>query len=179
MSAADRMEKLIDSFLELSRINSNGIEFESTNLNLVIAGVLENIETLLGKSQVVVEIGELPIVEGHSIYLAQMFQNLLINAVKFKKDGRPGVVRISSYCRPDGWYDVRLEDNGIGFEMKYADKIFEPLAKLNNSSTKDGSGLGLAIVKKVVQCHGGAIRAESAPGEGAVFIISLPATYKR
>ena len=179
LNAADRMEKLIDSFLELSRINSNGIEFESTDLNLIIAGVLENLETLLGKNQVVVEIGELPIVEGHSIYIAQMFQNLLINAVKFKKEDQPGVVRINSFCRPDGWYDIRLEDNGIGFEMKYAGKIFEPLEKLNNTSTKDGSGLGLAIVRKVVQCHGGAIRAESTPGEGTVFIISLPATHQR
>ncbi len=179
LNAADRMEKLIDSFLELSHINSNGIEFESTDLNLIIAGVLENLETLLGKNQVVVEVGEMPVVDGHSIYIAQLFQNLLVNAVKFKKDEQQGLVRITSFCRPDGWYDLRVEDNGIGFDMKYADKIFEPLAKLKNNSSKDGSGLGLAIVRKVVQCHGGTIRAESTPGEGAVFVISLPATHPR
>ncbi|QPJ61872.1 MAG: GAF domain-containing protein [Candidatus Nitronauta litoralis] len=179
LNAADRMEKLIDSFLELSRINSNGIQFERTDLNTVVMGVLDNLETLLGKNQVLVEAGNLPVLEAHSIYIAQMFQNLLINAVKFKKEGQSGVVKIKSFCRPDGGYDIHIEDDGVGFDMKYADKIFEPLAKLKSPSSKDGSGLGLAIVRKVVQCHGGSIRAESNPGEGAVFVISFPAYHPR
>ncbi len=179
LGAAERMEKLIDSFLELSQINSNGIQFEITDLNLTLTNVLENLDTLLKSNQVTVMAGDLPTVEAHSIYMTQLFQNLLVNAVKFKKEGQPGAVRITSHCRPDGGYDIYLQDNGLGFDMKYADKIFEPLSKLNGSSVKGGSGLGLAIVRKIVQCHGGTIHAEGVPDQGAVFTVSLPASNIR
>ncbi len=176
VDAAERMEKLIDSFLELSKINTNGIQFERTDLNSLVAEVVRHLETMFSRNQISVEVGTLPEVEAHPIYLSQMFQNLLVNATKFKKEGQPGEVKISSTGRPDGVHEIRLEDNGRGFEMKYSEKIFEPLKKLNNHREKEGSGLGLAIVKKVVECHGGTIRAESVPDQGAAFIITLPAS---
>ena len=172
--AADRMERLIDSFLELSQVGTRPGHFRKTDLNMVLEEVVESLIADGDSSNIRIDKGLLLSVEVDPSQMHQLFLNLLSNAVKFKDESRPCHIRISSVDLPNDRCEIQVQDNGRGFEMKYARKVFEPLMRLNNSSVKRGAGLGLAIAKKVVEFHKGSIRAESVPNQGASFFISLP-----
>jgi signal transduction histidine kinase len=112
--------------------------------------------------------------EADPTQMQQLFQNIIGNALKYHGD-RPPIVRITSTEGPEGEVLITIEDNGIGFEEKYADRIFAPFQRLHGRSEYEGTGMGLAICRKIVERHGGTITAHSEPGQGSTFLISLPA----
>jgi signal transduction histidine kinase len=136
-----------------------------------------------------VEISELPVIFGDPTQLGQLFQNLLSNALKFRREDVTPIisVRAQSVFAPDlppsvrparsthQYYRIDVADNGIGFEEKYLDRMFEVFQRLHGKGEFSGTGIGLAICEKVVTNHGGAITASSQPGQGATFSVYLPA----
>ena len=124
-----------------------------------------------------VETGELPVVEADPVQMAQLLQNLISNALKFhRKDAAP-VVRMSSRRVSPQEVEIQVEDNGIGFDMQYLDRIFQPFQRLHGRSEYEGSGVGLPICRRIAERHGGSITARSSPGEGAVFVVTLPVRH--
>jgi len=170
--AASRMQSLIRALLNYSRVTSSDIRFHTLDLNRVVAEVLNDLELLIERSRAVIEVGTLPAIEGNDHLLSRLFQNLVENALKFS-GGRDPVVRIRAQLQ-DGSCTILVEDNGIGFDEKYLDRIFSPFQRLHSRSTYDGTGMGLAICRKIVERHGGSITAKSTSGKGSVFIITLP-----
>ena len=176
--AANRMQVLINDLLAYSRVAARGKPFTQVKLETVLAGVLEDLETSLETSGGRVEAGSLPEIEADATQMRQLFQNLLSNALKFRSPDRAPVVRVSAEADSGvdgpGWI-LRFQDNGIGFDPRYADKVFAPFQRLHARQEYEGTGIGLAIVRRIVERHRGSIHAEGRPGEGATFVIRLPA----
>jgi two-component system sensor kinase FixL len=177
-NAAARMQILIQDLLSLSRVASNSKPFTPVDLGDVIRTVVSDLEMRINDAGGRIEIGSLPVILGDRGQMAQLFQNLIGNGVKFRKPGEDPVVKIDSLVHPlasgaAGWR-ITVEDNGIGFDEKYRDRIFQIFQRLHGRNEYEGTGIGLAICRKIVDRHGGAITANSAPGTGARFVITLP-----
>jgi PAS domain S-box-containing protein len=177
--AAARMQVLIDDLLTLSRVSSRGKPFEAVDLNALAATVLEDLDTRLEASGGRVELSELPTLHCDATQLRQLLQNLIANALKFRSPLRAPEVRVSARpARLDserpGW-EIRVCDNGIGFDPKYAERIFAPFQRLHGRQEYEGTGIGLAIVRRIVERHRGSIHAEGRPDQGACFVVLLPA----
>lgn len=174
--AAARMQTLIDDLLAYSRV-ARGKPFVSVDLGGVLAAVLEDLEARLESSGGQVEAGPLPTIEGDPTQLRQVFQNLLANALKFRAPERAPRVRISAepvrIGDAPGW-QLTFADNGIGFEPRYAERIFGPFQRLHGRQEYEGTGIGLAIVRRIIERHRGTIQADGRPGEGATFIVRMP-----
>ncbi|MCU7552033.1 PAS domain S-box protein [Chitinophagaceae bacterium LB-8] len=185
--AAARMRTLINDLLAFSRVSMVKEEMEQVDLNEVLEQAKSSLRTALNEKGARIDGCELPKVQGVSFQLQQLFENIIGNAVKYCEPGQTPVVTITTkevsteqaeaLGLLPGWtyHCISLQDNGIGFEQQYADKIFELFQRLHTKSEYPGTGLGLAICKKIVQNHGGHIQAVSNPGDGAVFEIFLPA----
>ncbi len=171
-----RMQSLIKNILSLSRINTQGDPFESVNLNRVMTDIVDNVGGGLDEGQVRIEVGDVPIIEADPIQMQQLFQNLIGNAIKFKHDDRPLVIRvtITQECSPDGLCQIVVEDNGIGFSPEHHERIFGMFKRLHGNKVYDGTGIGLALCQKIVERHGGTISATGQDGEGATFVLRLP-----
>lgn len=177
-SAAERMQEMIAGLLELSRVNAKGGNFKPIDLNRIIGDVLSDLEGRIQAASGRVQIGNLPTVEADEIQMRQLFLNLIGNAIKFQSPGVSPVVQITAAVdstRSPQFVEIQVDDNGIGFEQEYADRIFQPFQRLNGRSAYEGTGLGLAICKKIIERHHGSIEVKSAPGEGASFTIRIPA----
>ena len=174
-SAASRMKQLIEDILMLSRIMTRGRSFEAVDLGELVQDVLTDLEISIEQTKGKVRIGKLPMVRADPLQMRQLFQNLIANALKFSKKGVPPHVEVQSCSAKNGSVEVTVADNGIGFDEKYLDRIFEPFQRLHGLSEYPGTGMGLAICEKIVLRHGGKITAKSRPGEGSTFIITLPA----
>jgi len=175
--AAARMELLLDSLLSYSRLNSSRQVFSLVDLSDAVRDALSNLEIRLKETGGSVEIGALPMVEADSSQIGQVFQNLIGNALKFCNGTERPCVRIYTppACDPgSGVHEICVEDNGIGFNEEYLDRIFMPFQRLHGRSEYNGVGMGLAICKKILERHGGAITAKSKEGEGSTFIVTLP-----
>jgi signal transduction histidine kinase len=172
--SAGRMGTLIDDLLMFSRMGRSEMRRQSASLSEIVAATLDTLKSDSGARQIRWEIGELPKVEGDVPMLRQVFANLLGNAVKYSR--HQPETRISVSARPEkaGMVEIRVQDNGAGFDMKYAPKLFGVFQRLHSASEFEGTGVGLAIVRRIVQRHGGRIWAESAPGSGATFYFTLP-----
>ncbi|MBU1648049.1 MAG: PAS domain S-box protein [Proteobacteria bacterium] len=173
-NAAGRMRTLIDGLLQFSRITTKGKPFEPIELGEVVREVLSDLEELLIQSNGQVEVAGLPQISGDRLQMRQLFQNLLTNSLKYQPPGEVPTVKVSGTETVDGWAEIRVADNGIGFDEKYLDRIFVPFQRLHARDEYEGTGMGLAICDKIVKRHGGTITARSSVGEGATFIISLP-----
>jgi light-regulated signal transduction histidine kinase (bacteriophytochrome) len=143
--------------------------------------VVSDLEMRIQDASGRVEIGTLPVIFGDRGQMAQLFQNLIGNGIKFRKPGESPPVKIDSHAQTlpggaAGWR-ITVEDNGIGFDEKYRDRIFQIFQRLHGRSEYEGTGIGLAICRKIVDRHSGAIEANSLPGTGAKFIITLPGTW--
>jgi signal transduction histidine kinase len=179
MNASQRMQLLINDLLRFSRDTTNSEDFSLVDLNQVINEVLTDMEVDIEKENAEIKIETLPRIWGVSGQIGQLFQNLLSNALKFR---RPGIIPvINVFCDLDGRYGrsknsccIIVEDNGIGFDMKFVEDIFIVFKRLHSYHEFQGSGVGLSICKKIVERHNGSISAESKPGEGSRFIIELP-----
>lgn len=172
-AASGRMQQLIQSLLEYSRVNSRGKSFVPVELDKVVGDVLQDLEVAIDEAGATVVLERLPVVEGDPTQLHQLFLNLIGNALKFRSPDRAVEVKVSGLRVGDEW-QVRVADNGIGFEPEYAEKIFAPFQRLHTRSAYEGSGIGLAVCRRIVERHGGTIGASSAPGAGAKFVVALP-----
>ncbi|NEQ23946.1 MAG: histidine kinase, partial [Microcoleus sp. SIO2G3] len=186
-NAAGRMQALIDDLLILSRITTKAQPFVPVNLTKVTQEVLSDLEVRIQQTGARVEIGELPIMNADPVQMRQLLQNLISNALKFHREGEPQVLKIYSQQvvapeenQPTEGSSVAelcqiiVEDNGIGFDEKYLDRIFNVFQRLHGRSEYEGTGMGLAICRKIAERHGGTITAKSTLGEGATFIVTLP-----
>ena len=175
--AALRMSRLIQDLLAFSRVKTRGQPFERLNLNDIVADVIDDLEVAIQESGGEIHVDDLPSIDGDPMQLRQLFQNLISNGLKFHLPDTPPRITVKAEIGSGGSEDVcRIEvrDNGIGFESKYLDRIFSPFQRLHGSSEYPGTGIGLAICRRIVERHHGEITAESAPGEGAAFIVVLP-----
>jgi len=170
--AADRMRALVTALLDFSRLGRTG-EVEPVALSDVLRGALADLERAVRESRAAIEHGELPAVSGYPDELRLLFQNLLSNALKFRKPDAPPRIAISATQEPDRWV-ISVRDEGIGFDPKYRDRIFNIFQRLHGRRAYEGTGIGLAHCKKIVALHGGQIWCDSVPGEGSTFSFSLP-----
>ncbi len=170
--AAARMQELLDALLRYSRIGTRGEDFRPISLNQVVEDAASDLEIALRELGAQMEIGPLPTVTGDPNQLRQLFQNLIANAVKYHKPEVRPVIKI--YGEENKTGRVFVEDNGIGFDEKHLDKIFQPFQRLHGRNEYGGIGMGLAICRKIVERHGGTITATSTPGKGSTFIVTLP-----
>ncbi|MBI4433052.1 MAG: PAS domain S-box protein [Candidatus Omnitrophica bacterium] len=176
--AAARMSRMIEELREFSKIGSEEIAFTPVDLNSVVQEVLSDLKLRIEESRSTVELQQLPTVRANRTQLRQLFQNLIANAIKFHADDRPSRIVIKRGMEGRDMVGVIVEDNGIGFEEKYLDRIFKPFQRLHGAARYEGSGMGLAICRKIILRHGGSITAKSAPGKGSVFTITLPTPSK-
>ena len=171
--AAHRMSRLIRDLLALARVTTNGDRFAETDLGAVLDGVLSDLEVMIASTGAVVEVGPLPILDADATQMRQVFQNLIQNAIKYRRAGAPPVVRIASAPSGERYVAITVADNGTGFAARDAERIFAPFQRLVGRSV-EGSGIGLSIVRRIVERHGGAVTAVSTPGEGTTFTLDLP-----
>ncbi|PQJ09149.1 hybrid sensor histidine kinase/response regulator [Flavipsychrobacter stenotrophus] len=185
MKAAERMRALIKNILIFSRSAVNDDVFEPTDLNVLLQGIISDLEVSIEQKKAVVNIGSLPTITIVQSQFRQVFQNLIMNALKFSRENAPPEITIYAEqvkvntskrnSKPSGdYYTIYVKDNGIGFEQKYADEIFTLFKRLNSADKFEGTGIGLSICKKIVELHHGHISASSKIDEGATFSISLP-----
>jgi signal transduction histidine kinase len=188
IAASENMRVLINDLLEFSRISKTIQPFSSVNLRAVLRMVKTDLELVIEETQTNIVAADLPTIEGINLQMKQLFFNIINNAIKFRRNGIPPIIRISAREMERGeklerglpehvpHYKIRICDNGIGFEEKYAPKIFQVFLRLHGKSEFPGSGIGLAICKKIVEYHHGLIYADGVPGQGACFTIILPAS---
>ena len=169
-----RMGAFIHDLLELAKVKTEKKPFELVNLNDIVDGVLSDLEVRLQESGGRVFMESLPALDADPLQMRQLFQNLIGNALKFRRPETPCEIRITSSRNAGDIWEIRVTDNGIGLDNENWDKIFQPFERLHGRSSYEGTGLGLAICDKIVSRHGGKIRAEGVRGEGSTFIITLP-----
>ncbi len=191
--AASRMSKLIKDLLAFSRISTRQASASTVSLAQIVRVVQENLAVAIEESKAQIDVDDLPTVQGDPTQLEQLFQNLLANAIKFSRvdlQGNPVIPHVQiSAClmaldelpasiRPGrqarAYYRIDVIDNGVGFEEKYTNRIFQVFQRLHGTNEFAGTGIGLAICQKVVTNHGGIITATSQPGQGATFSVYLP-----
>ncbi|MEW6669988.1 MAG: ATP-binding protein [Thermodesulfobacteriota bacterium] len=177
-NSAGRMQSLIDALLAYYQMSSKTQAFTRVDLNEVVREALSNLEYRVRQTGAQVEVAELPSLQASPVLMLQLFQNVIANALKFHRDGDRPRVNLSSRTSGDR-VEISVEDNGIGFEEKYADRIFNLFLKLHGKSRYEGAGMGLAICRKIVEVHRGTITARGVPEKGATFTISLPLRQKR
>ena len=168
---------MIEGVLNYSMLSAAHQKIESVDLNETVKHIESDLEVSIAQRGAKIDFDELPVVEGASILLYQLFYNLINNSLKFSKPGQPPVVRISSamvqHDRKE-FAEITISDNGIGFEQEFAEKIFETFLRLNSKDMFEGTGLGLSLCKRIAERHGGFIKAVSEPDKGATFITYLP-----
>ena len=166
------MQNLINDLLEFSRVTTRGREPEPLNCKSILDQVLSNLELYIKKNKATVSYGPLPEVIADYTQLAQVFQNLIINGIKFHSE-KPLKIHISAEKKASERV-FSVEDNGIGIDPQYSEKIFEVFKRLHNKERYPGTGIGLAVCKKIVERHGGRIWVESELGKGSTFYFTLP-----
>lgn len=180
-NAAGRMQGLINDLLTLSRISTRGLQLTPVDLAKVIHDeVLVDLETALEESGGQIEVGELPHLIADPLQMRQLMQNLIGNGLKFRRPGVAPLVRVAGEeIRDDATdalvYRIVVQDNGIGFDNKYLDRIFQPFQRLHGRQQYAGTGMGLAICRKISERHGGSITARGEIDQGATFVVTLPA----
>ncbi|MGD0253282.1 MAG: PAS domain-containing protein, partial [Verrucomicrobiota bacterium] len=186
--AASRMQNLINELLTFSRVTTKAKSFEPVDLAEVARDVMSDLEGRIELVKGRVEVGTLPVIDAEALQMRQLMQNLIGNALKFHRPDAPPVVKVEAQIisgrRPQAGPDapeeklcrLTVSDNGIGFDEKYLDRIFNVFQRLHSRNEYEGTGMGLAIARKIAVFHRGDITAKSKPGSGATFIVTLPVT---
>lgn len=172
VDGANRMKELINDLLALSRVGTRGNSFKPVAVVDAVAAAENNLRLAIEDSGVRITHDPLPVVDADLIQMTQLLQNLLENAIKFRGK-EPPRIHITAR-RNDGEWEFCVSDNGIGFDKKFADRIFVIFQRLHGRESYEGTGIGLAICRKIVERHGGRIWAESEPGKGSDFYFTLP-----
>ncbi len=179
--ATDRMFTMIDGVLVYSTTNASRQEREMVDLNVVLQSIETDLEVTLQATGGKIKSRSLPILEGAPVLLYQLFYNLINNSIKFVAPGTAPRITLTSderLVQGRNFACITLQDNGIGFENTYAERIFDTFTRLNSKDKYEGTGLGLALCKKITERHGGSIVASGNPGIGATFTIMLPMQQK-
>jgi PAS domain S-box-containing protein len=171
--AASRMSTLIQDLLAFSRVSTQPNTRADVDLNSVIADVVSDLEMRVADTKATVKIGKMPHVIADPTHMRQLFQNLIGNALKFHRPDVLPVVEVSATTTKQH-YEIRVKDNGIGFDVKYLDRIFAVFQRLHGREAYEGTGIGLAVCRKIVERYNGTITAESQKNSGSVFIVRLP-----
>jgi len=175
LHAGRRMQTLVEDLLAFSRVTSQGRAFVKVDLNTVTRDVLSDLEVRIAETGARVEVGDLPVIEADPVQMRQLLQNLIGNALKFHQKEVAPWIRIRAEAAPEAsCFQLIVEDNGIGFDEKYLDRIFTVFQRLHGRAEYQGTGIGLAICRKIAHRHSGEITAISAPGKGAAFVVTLP-----
>jgi len=172
VDGAARMKQLIEDLLAYSRVGTKGKEFQPVALEAPLKKAIGNLRAAIEESGAAVTWDPLPTVDADEMQLAQLFQNLMGNALKFRGKSVPRI-HVRALEKDDAW-QLTVGDNGIGIEPQYFERIFMLFQRLHTMGEYPGTGIGLAICKKVVERHGGRIWVSSTPGEGSQFHFTLP-----
>jgi PAS domain S-box-containing protein len=196
-NAALRMQMLIEALLAYSRITTKARPYEMVNLGQIAREVLGDLEIRIEQTNARVTVGELPEIQADPVQMRQLLQNLLGNSLKFHRPGVPLEIELSAkvFTATEGaahhvsaalladyppetlFCQIQVRDNGIGFDNKYAERIFGVFQRLHGRGDYEGAGVGLAICRKIAERHGGEITAQGQPGQGAVFRVTLPVRH--
>lgn len=172
VDGANRMQHLIQDLLSYSRLTTRGKTLELTETRMACENAVKNLQQAIKDSDAAVVVEDLPAVLGDATHLAQLFQNLIGNAIKYRGDRAPEI-RVAATAKEADWI-FTVKDNGIGIEPQYFERIFQMFQRLHTRKEYSGTGIGLAICRKIVERHGGSIWVESRPGEGSTFLFSIP-----
>jgi len=190
-SAAARMQELIEGLLTLSRVTSRARDFEQVDLGEIVQQVIGDLEGQIERVHGLVEVGKLPTIQAEPLQIRQLLQNLIANALKFHRPEEPPVVKVEArYLTPreqrqsqkslaEERCRITVEDNGIGFDPQYAERIFGIFQRLHPRDVYEGTGIGLAICRRIAEFHGGKISAQSVPGKGSTFEVLLPVAQSK
>lgn len=173
VNGTKRMSVLVHDLYVYSRIGTKEKQFSTFNMSILLNGAIDNLKEIVDENKATINSDELPYVEGDDTQLIQLFQNLIGNAIKFRKKDAPLSIRISAERKQDEWV-FGVHDNGIGIEPRFYERIFVIFQRLHTSEDYPGTGLGLALCKKIVERHGGRIWIESRPDEGSSFYFTMP-----
>jgi PAS domain S-box-containing protein len=176
-SSATRMRTLIDDLLSFARANKQQ-QRSLVSLETIVRGVLGDLQVRIEETQATISVGVLPTLEVDPSQFRQVFQNLLSNALKFRKPDVAPVITVYSHRLGTGDWELRFSDNGIGFEEQYKERIFAVFQRLHSREQYEGTGIGLAIVRRIIESHEGTIEVSSRLGEGTTFSITLPGVAK-
>ncbi|MCP4194571.1 MAG: PAS domain-containing protein [Planctomycetaceae bacterium] len=172
IDGAKRMQSLINSLLDVSRVRTHGKTFQPIDLNEIVHTASNNLAAQIRETEATVHITNLPVLKGDSSQMIQLFQNLMSNAMKFRQqDQKPHLV-IQAEEQSDDWL-ISISDNGIGIDPQFHNRIFTVFQRLHTREEYSGTGIGLAICKKVVERHRGQIWLESQNGAGSTFYFSI------
>jgi signal transduction histidine kinase len=171
LAGAERMRLLIEDLLAYARVSTGPRALQAVDLNQVVQDVLGGLEQSIEESGARIEVGELPVLQAERALLSAVFQNLVSNAIKFRRE-QP-VIRIGAR-EEDGQWEFSVADNGIGIESEHFDRVFQVFQRLHAKDEYSGTGIGLAVCKKIVERHGGRIWLESTPGVGTTFRFTIP-----
>lgn len=186
LNAAERMSMLISDLLAFSRVSTRGKDFSDVDLNLVINSVIDDLEIAIDEKSAQINVDPMVTIRGDKSQLEQLFLNLLSNALKFQREGVTPLINIALSTPDDNdlknmlqaddydWIKITIQDNGIGFEQTFAEKIFAPFQRLHGRSEYKGTGIGLAVCRRIVERHNGHIDAQSTPDVGTAFTIIMP-----
>lgn len=180
-NAAARMSILIEDLLAFSRVTTRPPVHAMVDLRKIAEEVTGDLEYQIERTKGAVDIGDLPSIEADPTHMRQLFQNLIGNALKFSRPGVPPVVKVWSETskRPKAQYSIYVQDNGIGFDEKYLDRIFSVFQRLHGKDSYEGTGIGLAVVRKIAERYGGSITATSKKNVGSTFTVTFPAHKKK
>lgn len=171
-SNSSRMNLMVRNLLEYSKVDDNQSDFSPVSIEDICQQALELLREDVEKSQAIVNISEMPVIAGSKPQLIRLFQNLFENSIKYRSE-KPLVIDITLNTTDD-FYHIQVKDNGIGFEMEYATKVFSFMKRLHSNDDIPGTGIGLTGCKRIMRNHQGSINVESEPGKGSVFKLQFP-----
>ena len=185
-ASAKRMQSFIIALLSYSRLSTQKQPTAIVDLNEITQNVLNDLDVQIEQVGAYIQVEDLPLVKADPIQMHQLFLNLIGNSLKFRKQESPVKIELkgktvigaslaeSGNKYESGYFEISIKDNGIGFDEKYLDRIYQPFQRLHRFDRYGGTGMGLAICRKIVERHAGEIEAHSSPGQGATFIVRLP-----
>lgn len=178
LKSALQMQFMINDLLAFSTLGRRKTIFRTVDMNMVMDWVMEDLKSEISDSQADITVKPLPQIDAERHLIQQMFRHLVANAIKFRREGTPLLIEIYEKESCDETVTIAVKDNGIGFNQKYATRIFEIFQRLHGRHAYSGTGVGLAICKRIADVHGGRIAVESELGSGTVFYITLPREHK-
>jgi signal transduction histidine kinase len=173
--AAQHANRMIEELLQFARLGQEEIEAVPVDLNRVVEHARKALARELESKAVACRVAPLPVVQGDEALLSLVFVNLLSNGIKYSRTREQPMIEIDCAVEEAGGRTVQIRDNGVGFDMAHATRLFTPFERLHSAREFEGTGMGLANVRRIMERHGGSVRGNSSPGQGATFTLSFPA----